>query len=228
MALKLFLNYIQLTSLMKNFTLIISIILYSISINSQNSETKFGVKSGINSSKYTPERYIGDLRLADYQGIIGFYIGGFSNIKISKNLKLQPELLYFNQGTKIVIEDITLTDSNGNTIGSGDIESKINESAVSLPVNLQYYVSEKFYFEGGIQLGYIINRKEKITKNPFSQFTTGNNNMDYDKFDFGFNIGLGFSLQENIRVNARTFMGIIERDNSIKPLVLSLGIEYEI
>ena len=175
--------------------------------------------------------YVGNSRLADYQGKIGFYIGGFTNITISEKLKIQPELLYFNQGTKAIFEDITLTDSNGNSLTTGDVESKINESTISIPINLQYFISQKFYLEGGIQLGYIINRKEEITKNPFSQFTTnnqGNNNMDYDQFDFGFNIGIGFSLLENMRINTRTFLGIIERDNSIKPLVLSLGIEYEI
>ena len=213
---------------MNKITLIIILLFTTISVNSQDSKIKFGIKSGINSSKYTPENYVGNIRLADYQGKLGIYIGSFLNVKISEKLKFQPELLYFNQGTKIILEDITLTDAQGNVIGMGNIESKISESTISLPIILQYFVSNKFYFEGGIQLGYIINRKEEITKNPFPQFTTGNSNMNYDKFDFGFNIGIGLSLLENMRINTRTFLGIIERDNAIKPLVISLGIEYEI
>jgi len=216
---------------MKKNILIILILVVNISVNAQSSKMKFGIKTGINSSKYTPEMYLGNSRLADYQGKIGFYVGGFTNIMISEKLKIQPELLYVNQGTKMIIEDITLNDSNLNTIATGDIEYKINESVISLPITLQYFITNKFNFEGGIQLGYIINRKEEITKNPFEQFlgdNSINNNVDYDKFDLGFNLGLGYNLLENVRINTRYFLGLIERDNSIKPSVFSLGIEYEI
>jgi len=92
-------------------------------------------------------------------------------------------------------------------------------------------MNNKFNAEGGIQSGYIINRKEETTKNPFEQFTGNNslnNNTNYDKFDLGFNVGLGYKILENRRINTRYFLGIIERDNSIKPSVLSVGIEYEI
>ena len=215
----------------KNF-LIILILLTNISINAQTTEIKFGVKSGINMSKYTPDVYVGNSRILDYQGKIGFYIGGYSNIKISEKFRIQPELLFSNQGTIAVFEDITLTDSNGIPIGNEeDIKYKINESVVSLPILLQYFVSEKFNLEGGIQLGYIINRKEEVLENPFNQFLGNNfqnNNMENDKFDLGFNIGLGYKILENVRINTKYFLGIIERDNVIKPSIFSLGIEYEI
>jgi hypothetical protein len=216
---------------MKKNILIILILVVNISVNAQSSKIKFGIKTGINSSKYTPEMYLGNSRLADYQGKIGFYVGGFTNFIISKKLKIQPELLYVNQGTKMIFEDITLTDSNGNPIGNEeDVEYKINESVISLPIFLQYYINNKFNIDGGIQLGFIVNRKEEITKNPFEQFLGNNsqNNTNYDKFDFGFNIGLGYKVLEKMRVNTKYFIGIIERENSIKPSIFSLGIEYEI
>ena len=52
--------------------------------------------------------------------------------------------------------------------------------------------------------------------------------MENDKFDLGFNIGLGYKILENVRINTKYFLGIIERDNVIKPSIFSLGIEYEI
>ena len=215
----------------KNF-LIILILLASISINAQTTEIKFGLKSGINISKYTPDVYAGNSRILDYQGKIGFYIGGYSNIYISEKFRIQPELLFSNQGTIAVFEDITLIDSNGIPIvNQEDIKYKINESVVSLPILLQYFVSEKFNLEGGIQLSYIINRKEEVLENPFNQFLGNNfqnNNMENDKFDLGFNIGLGYKILENVRINTKYFLGIIERDNVIKPSIFSLGIEYEI
>ena len=214
---------------MKKNTLIIILVLGSFSINAQDSKIKLGIKSGINLSKYTPGIYLNNIKLADYQTKIGFYIGGYTNIKISEKIKLQPELLFSTQGTRMLIEDLELTDSSGNTIGIGDFETKINESTISFPINLQYFVNDKFNLEGGIQLGYIINRKEEIIKNPFNQFsgnTSLSNNLNYDKFDLGFNIGLGYALFENIRIHTKYFLGLIERDNSIKPSIFCLGIEY--
>ena len=70
---------------MKKNILIILILVVNISVNAQSSNIKFGIKTGINSSKYTPEMYLGNSRLADYQGKTGFYIGGFTNIMILKN-----------------------------------------------------------------------------------------------------------------------------------------------
>jgi hypothetical protein len=213
---------------MKKCILIITITLLSFSVSSQSTEIKLGIKGGINLSKYTPEMYFGNTRLTDYKVKPGVYIGGFTNIKLSEKIYLQPELLYFNQGTRTIIEDFTLINGQDSNVTTGDIESIVSESTISLPINLQYLVSEKFYFEGGIQFGYIVNRKEETIKSPFPQIMATGSNSNYDKFDFGLNIGLGIHLKENIRINTRTFLGIIERDNSIKPLVFSLGIEYEI
>ncbi len=183
---------------MKKYTFILILSLISISINSQSSKIKFGLKSGINLSKYTPEQYAGNLKLANYQRKVGFYIGGFTNIKVSEKIKIQPELLFFTQGTKQVFENITLMDSNGIYLGAGDIEEKISESVISLPVVLQYFIINKFNLDGGIQLGYIINRKEKIIKNPFNHSLDSinkNNQINYDKFDLGIFSGL---LRETI------------------------------
>ncbi|WGH75976.1 porin family protein [Tenacibaculum tangerinum] len=216
---------------MKKNIFIILILFFSISINSQNTKMQFGIKSGINMSKYTPELNVENTRLADYQRKIGFYIGGYTNIKISQKFKIQPEILFSSQGTKRVFEDISLTDSNGELIISGDIEEKISESVISTPITLQYFINNEFNLEGGIQLGYIMNRKQEITKNPLDSFFGNNSqniNTNYDKFDLGFNIGLGYEVFENMRINTRYFHGLIERDGSIKPSVFSLGIEYKI
>ncbi len=214
----------------KNF-LIILILLANISMNAQTNKMNFGLKSGINMSKYTPDAYAGNSRIVEYQGKIGFYIGGYSNIKISEKFRIQPELLFSNQGTKRVFEDISVFDSNGTLIGTSDIEETINESVISLPIILQYFTNEKFNLESGIQLGYVINRKQETTKDPF-ELNQGNNsqnnNTNYDKFDLGINLGLGYKISEKLRINTRYFLGLIERDNSIKPSVFSLGIEYKI
>jgi hypothetical protein len=198
---------------MKKIALLL-MLLISTYVCAQNSNTTFGIKSGINLSKYSPEIFVGGQRLADYQFNLGFYVGGFSNIEISEKVKIQPELLLYTQGTKI-------SDSR--------FEMNITEYVISLPVTLQYFISEKINLEGGLQLGFIVDRKDKIIEDPFSNINQEEiTPTDFDKFDFGINIGVGYNLSESLRLNSRYFIGILERDDIIKSRVLSFGLEYKL
>lgn len=211
---------------MKKTTVFLVILLACFSIQAQNTNIKFGVKTGLNLSKFTPEKRIGNIILAEYQFKVGYYVGAYANFFISDKIRIQPELLYNTQGTKIVIDNITLIDATGTNIATGDFESTINESTISIPIVLQYFLNEKFSLEGGPQFGYIINRKETLTgslthENPIIE-------RDYDRFDVGFNIGIGFDISEKFRINSRYFLGLLERDDLAKPSILSLGIEYHL
>lgn len=210
---------------MKKYTLIMAILGISISMNAQNTAIKFGVKSGVNSSKYTPDIpdiFDNNAKMIDYQGKIGFYIGGFINVAISEKFKIQPELLFSNQGTKSDYGDITIVDSNGVFLREEKVESKTNESRISLPITLQYFFYDKLNLEGGFQLGYILNIEEKFNN------LEGINSTEYDTFDFGVNIGIGFEVIQNFRINTRYFLGLLEREDLIRPSVFSLGIEYQL
>ncbi|WP_299110003.1 porin family protein [uncultured Tenacibaculum sp.] len=211
---------------MKKTTLILVILLACFSIQAQNTNVKLGAKTGVNLSKYTPEKRIGNIIISEYQFKVGYYVGAYVNFFISDKIRIQPELLYSTQGTRIIIDNITLTDANGMNIATGDFESTINESTISIPVVLQYFLNEKFSLEGGPQFGYIINRKETLTgslthENPVIE-------KDYDKLDIGFNIGIGFDISKKLRVNSRYFLGLLERDDLAKPSIFSLGIEYHL
>lgn len=215
---------------MKKQILTTLIVLCSISISSQISKIKFGVKSGVNLSKYNPDTYVANTKLADYKEKTGFYLGVYTNIKLSSKLSIQPELLFSNQGTEMLI-DILEINSFGQIIGNSELNSEINENSISLPVVLRYDISDKFNFDLGIQLGYIVSLDEKI-KNDFNSQINDSNTListtSYDRFDLGFNVGLGYKVHKNIRLNTRYFLGILERDNIIKPSIISLGIEYEL
>ena len=214
---------------MKKIILFITILSISFSINAQNSKISFGAKTGINLSKYTPDLYFENIKLADYQSKTGFYIGGFTNIKISDKFRIQPELLFSIQGTKILSEGIPMFNSDGSLTKIGSFEIKLSESTIYVPIILQYFISNKINLEGGIQLGYILNIKQEITKYSTNKnLTTANNISSYEKFDLGLNIGVGFNIFQNFRLNARYFLGVIERANSIKPSNFSLGIEYKL
>lgn len=214
---------------MKKNILIILTLFVCASMNSQTSKTNFGIKSGINLSKYTPDIYISNIKFADYKVKTGFYIGGFTNIEISSKLSIQPELLFSNQGTEVLF-NMQEINSTGNVIDNYKVQSEINENSIVLPVVFQYLITQNFNFELGFQLGYIISLKEKIISNPRSQINDNNtliSPLDYDRFDLGFNFGAGYKIHESIRINARYFQGVLERDSTFKPSIISLGIEYE-
>jgi len=196
---------------------------------SQNSNIGFGIKAGANFSKFTPDFRVGGMDFLEYQRKLGFYAGGFLKVGISDKLYFQPELLFAVQGTGVLIEDIEITDTNGE-ITVSDFESNVNELTLAVPLVLRYYFTEAFFIDGGPQIGYIIDRNEKIKKDPLGKFGNPSQPMefDYDNFDLGLTVGTGYNFSQNLTLNGRFFFGLIERDNTVKSSVFNLGIEYNL
>ncbi len=216
---------------MKKITTLALALTFGIIINgfSQTSILEFGLKAGANYSKYTPDFRLGGMDYLEYQRKIGFYAGGFLQIGVANKLNFQPEFLLASQGTGVLIKDIQITDTNGVTTVS-DYESNINELTLVLPLALRYYFTEKFFMDGGTQIGYIIDRKENIKKDPFAAFGHPSQPMefDYDNFDLGLTIGTGYGISNNLTLNGRFFFGLIKRDNTVKSSVFNFGLEYNL
>lgn len=210
-------------------TILVLVLTLGITMNcySQNSNTEFGLKAGANYSKFTPDLKVGGMDFVEYQRKLGFYAGGFIKVRFSDKLHFQPELLFAVQGTGILIEDNELRDSNGE-ITVSDSKSNVNELTLAVPLVLRYYFTEAFFLEAGPQIGYIIDRNEKIKEDPFEEFGRSSQPMefDYDNFDLGLTVGTGYNLSSNLTLNGRFFFGLIERDNAVKLSVYNLGIEY--
>ena len=218
---------------MKKIKLLITAILFGFSLHSQaqNSNLEFGIKAGANYSKITPDYNLDGRDYAEHHRKPGFYLGAFLSKELSEKLYFQPELHFALQRSGFDIKGVELrtNDPNaGNTIV--DIETNISESVITLPLVLRYYLTSSFFVDAGPQAGFILNRTEKIENNPFEE--SGNQgatiNYDYDNFDLGLSLGTGYRLSEDMIINARYFHGIIERDNSIRPSVISLGLEYKL
>lgn len=216
---------------MKKFLFFTSLLI-SITISAQ-SENLFGIKAGTNYSEFTPDLKIAGIRVLEYQGKFGFYIGGFYNFNLSNKSSLQAELLIANQGTKIVNGEFFFRDSSGNTT-IGSIESRLNEISILIPVIFRFELTEAFFLEVGPQISYALKRKEIIKSDPFGFFEEGENSTnspfitDFDKINASLNIGIGFKLNEKLDLNLRYSLGFIERDNNYKTSVINLGIEFKI
>ncbi|OBQ54602.1 PorT family protein [Tamlana sp. s12] len=207
------------------------LLVFSYNAKAQNTEITIGFKAGANYSSYTPRYIFPNIKDIHYARKVGFYIGGLVNFEISNDFRVQPELIFALQGAKLVNKNLEFVESEYSPPTYGDFELNINESTIILPIVAQYLINDKFYLEGGPQFGYIVNRKERITKNPIpddSETPTESADFDYDKFDFGLTFGFGYNFSEKISVNTRYFFGLIERNYNIKSSVISLGLEYKI
>jgi len=210
---------------MKKIILLLTAVLFvTLSTNAQDSSTNFGVKAGPNFSKYS-----GPLFDAEFKWIVGFYVGGFANFSISERFKIQPELLLSTQGSRLQVRDISIFDVESGDTVVGDFTTKTSETAIMLPIVSRFFVTEAFFLEAGPQLGFVFNTKEEVVESPtddpnFNQISDQN----YDKFDVGLAVGLGYKASEKIMINGRYFFGLIERNLlGVKSSVVNIGLEYQ-
>ena len=206
------------------FTIFFSLSIYA---HAQTSDLGFGIKAGANYSKFTSNFGIGGKDYVGYQRKPGFYLGAFLSKEISEKLYFQPELHFSLQRTDFLIEGVQMYDPDaGHNIF--DIVTNITESVIAVPLILRYYFTGSFFMDAGPQLGYIIDRREKIENDPFEQSEDAAIDYEHDKFDLGLSIGTGYNLSQDLIINGRYFFGLIERDGRIKSSVFSLGLEYQL
>lgn len=187
---------------MKKIILCVVVIFAFGYVNAQ--KTQFGLKAGVNFVTLT-----GDTDGAS--SIVGFNVGGFAEIKISEKFSIQPELLYSTQGAKV------------NSEGT-DVE--FNLSYLNIPVMAKYYVSPKFSFELGPQIGFLTSAKGK----------TMGVSVDIKDFfkstDFGLNFGAGYDFTNKFSAGVRYNLGLsnIAEDSggdSVKNSVFSISLGYK-
>lgn len=207
--------------------ILILLFFYISALYGQDKKVNFGVKAGVNYGTY-----IRNKTSIDYHFKVGFYAGGFSDIAISERARLQPELLFALQGSRVKVKGLNVPafDYQGYPLpgSSYDFEYEINELTLLVPISMKIYVSKKFFLESGPQFGFIVDRNLKS-----SQHLLAGQNDSFiirkgDSFDFGLLFGLGRKVSDKLVVNFRTYTGIIKRDDNISSYVLNLGVEYNL
>lgn len=188
-------------------------------------DNTFGVKAGTNYSKFRADSDI-------YKGKIGYYVGGFFNVRISDKTSIRPELLLANQGTKTSREIAMSEDVLSPEIVEGKTVTNINQLMILLPVNFRVELIDRLHLELGMQAGYVVKIQEVLKKFPYDPSLEGKKNKyplsEFDQFDFALNGGLGFDLTDRLELNARYSWGLIELDDYYKTSVISLGLAYHL
>lgn len=194
---------------MKNFTLIIFIIFFSLQSYAQTSEntgTSFGILGGVNFQNLNGEDSEGD-KLTN-EMLVGFHAGLNVQIPIAPQFYLQPGLLFSTKGAK---------DS-----GTG-YTSQVNLSYIEVPIEFVYKgaLGSGYVMIGlGPYFGYGIMGKYKLDTalgnyESDVEFTNSiDDSSDFLKFyvksfDAGGNVFAGYELQNGLFFRLNTQLGMI-------------------
>ena len=162
-------------------------------------KTQYGIKAGINFAEL-----IGDDAIPESDRKEGYSIGGYMNFKLSKSLKLQPEVIWSLQG-----ED---SKSNG----------RFKLSYINIPVMLKW-VEGNFYSELGPQLGIItISSTESVPESLALD--------NFETFELAVNAGIGYEVFEDWTIGLRYSQAVTNliEGLDIKGSVFYVGIAYRI
>ena len=204
------------------FLVSLSQLSFSQSLN-DDTNLKFGVKGGVNfSNLYTDN-------VDENNVLTGFNAGLFAKLPITESLAIQPELLYATKGAQL---------KYNNAFVNGTSTFKLNY--IEVPVLLVVNLTNNFNIHAGPYFAYLVDGKATNDAQG-TLFDVENNlkNEDYNKFDTGLSVGLGFDKNQfgfGVRYNyglqkvgkERSFLGTNYTFPDGKNSVINLYLSYSI
>ena len=167
------------------------------------SQVSFNVKAGLNLSSYIGEN-------SDHSEFKpGARIGVGMEYQFNDMISLQPSLFFSQKGAKYS------SGFDGNIIDA-DADVKINQLYLELPVNVQFRFNIADNTNLVIATGLHINGDDIID-------TFGDDGLDYNRFDAGWNIGLGVEFGK-ILVGLDTQLGFCKVMDGDAPHNANIGI----
>lgn len=158
-------------------------------VNAQ--ETRFGVKGGVNFAKLTGDD------VEDTDGRTGLNLGLFAEIGVTETFKVQPEVLYSQQGLQ--------SDFEGG-------ESKLKLDYINVPVMAKFYVADGFALEAGPQFGFNVSSKYELQLQNSNGDEIASAQKDVEdgvkKFDLGIGGGVSYTMSSGLFLQARYVHGL--------------------
>jgi hypothetical protein len=191
------------------------------------SKIRFGLKGGVNLSTLhlTEDDYPSGLAPNTNMKTSGFG-GVFVNIPLSTNFRLQPEVMFSSQGSKM---------KGGPLVISNQDESyEIDAQYINVPVMFQYQTNGGFFVEAGPQLGILMKGEKDGPDDSGSGDIDIKDNMKTT--DFSLAGGIGYLSRVGLGINARYIAGLSNvwnaDDNNLqfpgkaKNSVVQIGLAY--
>ena len=187
------------------------------------SKVRFGLKGGVNLATLhlTSEDFPAGMTPNTNMKTSGFG-GVFVNLPLSTSFRLQPEVVFSSQGSKL----------EGGALSSGTYE--IDAQYINVPVMFQYQTMGGFFVEAGPQVGFLVKAEQDGPDD------TGDGDVDIKDnmktTDFAVAGGIGYLSRIGLGINARYNAGLsnvfnAEDDNSqysgkAKNSVVQIGLVY--
>lgn len=165
----------------------------------EKNEAQYGLKAGINFAELW-----GEDALPESDRKVGYSFGLYASYKISKEWKIQPEVIWSLQGEK-----------------SKD-SGRYKVSYINIPI-LFKWKSNKFYTEVGPQLGILtINTAKSVPESLRLE--------NFETFDFSLNAGIGYEIFEDWSIGLRYIQGVTNMvsGRDLRNSVIYLGLSYRI
>lgn len=144
----------------------------------QNNYPLFGLKGGVNFSTL----YAEDVKNTKMIG--GFNIGLFSKLPVSEFIAIQPELYFTTKGAEVSYNNIFV-----------DGTASFTTDYIELPILLVLNVTDKFNFQVGPYLSYLLSGKVKnVSSNSYFDFEDNIDTKDFNRFEAGVAVGAGLDL----------------------------------
>jgi opacity protein-like surface antigen len=185
---------------------------------------RFGIKAGVNLAKLNIDD---DESSTSWNATskTSFHGGLFANIPLGGALRLQPEIIYSGQGSKLNGPLLSNTGTSENY--------EVDLHYVNIPIMFQLQGASGFYGELGPQVGFLVNAEQ-------DRNTGGSTDIKdwVKKTDFALGAGIGYTTRVGLGVGARfnySFSNVWNRDGSTSPLsngemnnrVIQLGLSYQ-
>ena len=119
--------------------------------------------------------------------LLNFHAGLFTEIPLSEDFKVQPELLFSVYGFT----------------GSSQENSNFRLNYVTLPVMVKFFVSEEFSFDAGPQVGILVTAKNGTG-------SMADVKSDFYDRDFGVNAGASFAISDEVSLSLRYYFGLTD------------------
>lgn len=143
---------------------------------------------------------------------IGFYLGGYAAIPVTKQFSIQPELVYSIQGAK--------------SEGVGEPDAKLNLNYLNVPVLAKYTSESGFFGESGPQLGFLLSAKAK------QGGEKTNLKESFKSVDLSWAFGVGYMTDFDLGFNIRYNLGLskLDKDGDAKVFnsVFQAGVFYKL
>ena len=169
-------------------TKLISLAIASLIFSSAFCQVTFGVKAGTTINKITGKSF-------NDQFTFGYHLGGFATIHLGKKISIQPEVLWNQVNTD--------TSSKFSSVYQFNHIDKIKLGYLSIPILLNYNVSNLLALQVGPQFGILMDQNKNLLQNGGDAFKKG---------DFSLAGGLQLKLLK-FRVYGRYLVGLNDISN---------------